>query len=119
MTAATYERTWTETGREAYDATLENGDDLSPAHVAAAVAALNWKPVTVETYVPAMPGLAIKNAIAELRIPKVTAYAISNELAPYGLYGIEGNYRNGRARVYLLDRGADALVIASDFWPAS
>jgi len=31
--------------------------------------------------------------------------------------GIEGNYKNGRARAYLLDIGTEVVVLASDFWP--
>jgi hypothetical protein len=71
--------------------------------------------------------LAINAAIRELRIPRVTRIAVGlldcwsvDELGPlcYGLLGIEGNYTNGTARVYIVDRGSDLLPIASDFTPA-
>jgi hypothetical protein len=99
-------RTWTTTGADYV------GDRETFARL---FAGLEWEPV--EGAKPAMPGLSIKEAIRELRIPKVTRIAISNELAPYGLYGIEGNYKNGRALVYLVDRGTEIIPVASDFFP--
>ena len=35
----------------------------------------------------------------------------------YALYGIEAHYDDGRARVYLVDRGTDLLVMGSEFTP--
>lgn len=65
---------------------------------------------------PMVPGLGIQHAIAELRIPKVSQIAVSSELAPHGFYGIEGNYKNGRARVYIIDMGTHLIPLASDFF---
>jgi len=105
-------RAWTTVGVEEVD-----GDETREAF-SRAVVALVWMDVSQgqELTVGAIPGLNITEIIRELRIPKVSAVAISNQLAPYGLYGIEGNYKNGRARVYVIDRGSDCLPIASDFW---
>lgn len=64
-----------------------------------------------------MPALGIKTAVRELRIPQVTHYAISNELAPYGLYAVEGHYINGTARAYICDEGSHLVPLCSDFWP--
>lgn len=85
---------------------------------------------------PFCPGEAIKKAIRELRIPKVTAIAwtagtgkrtrpaclnfpgrTGDEDGEYpGLYGIEGNYKNGRVRLYVADNGTEILPVAVDFW---
>lgn len=62
-----------------------------------------------------MPGEGIKEAIKQLRIPKVSHVASSHELAPYGLLGITGHYKNGCAKVYLIDTGTEVIPIASDF----
>jgi hypothetical protein len=64
-----------------------------------------------------MPGEAIKAAIAELRLPKVSHVATSNEMAPYGLIGIRAHYKNGTANVYLVDEGCQIVVLCSDFYP--
>ena len=61
------------------------------------------------------PGLGIKEAIKQLRIPKVSHVADSHELAPYGLMGVIGHYKNGEARIYLIDIGTEVIVLASDF----
>ncbi len=37
----------------------------------------------------------------------------------YSLYGIEANYRNGRARLFAVDRGSDSLVMATQFFESS
>jgi len=34
------------------------------------------------------------------------------------LHGIQANYSDGRVRLYILDRGHDLVVLASDLWPA-
>lgn len=80
-----------------------------------AIAALEWE--TVEGDKPMMPALSISECIKQLRLPRVSQVAISSDLAPYGFYGIESRYSNGRARVYVLDQGGILLPLASDFWP--
>lgn len=108
------ERSWTTVG-----AALELEGRATPDRdeYARLFDGLEWEPVAGAK--PMMPGLAIKHAIAELGIPRVSRVAISHELAPYGLYGIEGNYKNGRALVFIVDRGAELVPIASDFYPTT
>ena len=52
-----------------------------------------------------MPGEAIKAAIKELKIPKVSQVAVLNNLAPYGLCGIRSKYKNARVDVFIIDEG--------------
>jgi hypothetical protein len=40
-------------------------------------------------------------------------------MAPLGLLAIEGNYKNGRARIYLVDDGVSVTPVATDFDSAS
>lgn len=84
--------------------------------LAAAIDALEWR--EAKGPIPMMQGLAIKAAVEEFKIPKVTQAAVHGSFRGLGLLGIEAHYSNGRARIYLLDRGSDALVLASDFFPA-
>lgn len=101
------QRTWTKIGKEY---TEGKHDELGGMFER-----LEWQklPCTMAM----MPGDAIKAAIKQLSIPKVTHVACSNELAPYGLEGIIGHYRDGEARVYLIDIGTEVIALASDFEP--
>jgi hypothetical protein len=103
--------TWTKTGEPIVPL------DARPRAVLA-FDALEWQPVTDDLTLPACPGLAIKACIQELRLPRVSHVAHSPAFEPYGLLGIRAHYRNGVADVYVVDRGSDSVVVASDFTPA-
>ena len=92
-----------------------------------AIAELDWIEVTGRTVsLPLMPGEAIKRAIHELRLPNVSrvAYGVvtlrpgsqEDGFGDVSLLGIEANYSNGRARVYLLDHGSDLTPIMSELF---
>jgi hypothetical protein len=93
--------------------------------VSEVIAGLDWKEVEVMS-LPAMPAMGIQEAIKELRLPKVSAIAFNGALEFPGrpgedgeypsLYGIEANYTNGRARVYLVDNGCEIVTVCADFW---
>ena len=74
---------------------------------------MEWREIPCEMGM--MPGMAIKEAIKQLHIPKVSHVAHSHELAPYGLLGIKARYRNGNAVIYLVDDGLGVTPIVSDF----
>lgn len=87
------------------------------------IAGLTWQ---TDGDAPACPALAINEVIRELRIPKVSAVATDGCLsllepdgvgiAHYAVYGIEGNYTNGRVRIYVLDAGSLLKPLAADLW---
>jgi len=104
-------RTWTKAAKE------YNDTEKQRCHLAKAFNSLTWQSIKGGLDMPALPGLGIKAAIKELRLPKVSHVADSAALAPYGLYGIRANYKDGRADVYLMDLGTRMVVLASDFWP--
>jgi len=69
-----------------------------------------------------VPGLAIKTCIRQLSLPRVSQVAWNGAAASvdwydpkrregehYSIYGIEMNYDNGRARVYVIDTGTGAV----------
>ncbi len=104
------QRNWTEVGREHTDGNREFIGEFFDR--------MQWQELgTGGIEAPMMPGEGIKSMIRELRIPKVSRVAWSNDMAPYGLYGVEGNYTNGQARVYAVDEGSRLVVLCSDFWP--
>ena len=105
------ERTWTNVGID-YNSTPE-----LKVKLAGMFDRLEWLDVSEGITMGMMPGEGIKAAIEELKIPKVSHVATSNEMAPYGLYGIRGHFSNGRADVYLCDEGSSLVVLASDFYP--
>lgn len=39
----------------------------------------------------------------------------STGLAPFGLVAVEADFSNGRARIYAVDDGTEAVIMASDF----
>ena len=80
-----------------------------------AIARLPWQSLPCELGM--MPGENIKAVVKALRIPKVSHVAVSNELAPFGLYGIRGHYANGTAQVYVLDIGTECVPVASELLP--
>jgi hypothetical protein len=89
--------------------------------VNAAIAKLEWQAVEVAGKLPFSQGFAIQAAIKQFRIPKVSHVAYNGvmnlgEDAVYGVYGVEGHYSNARVRAYILDRGTDVLVVATDVW---
>src|SRR3982750_4193784 len=119
------ERTWTEVGEKALSADAlearmdgERWKPITRERIEKAIEKMRWE--STEGDKPMMPALGIKECIKQLGIPKVSQIAISNDLAndvgnSYGLYGIEGHYKNGRVRVYVVDRGSDLIPVATDF----
>lgn len=100
-------RTWTEIGKEE----TEGHQD----RIGKILDSLDWEPLITGKQYPMMPAHGVMESIKQLRIPKVSHIAIGcHEMAPFGLYGIRGHYKNGMAEIFLLDRGHDILVIASD-----
>ena len=101
-------RTWTETGAKCVP---ENKRE----RVSDIINSFEWESIPCELAM--MPGLAIKETIKEFKMPKVSHVAVTHDMAPYGFYGIRAHYKNGKAQLYVLDRGSDCVPIASDFWP--
>ena len=120
MTTATKVRTWTTVGEVVMDKTLEDGAKLSRKRVEAAIEAMDWQAPKRDGgngawTLAMMPGEGIKTVIKEFRIPRVYELAVSNELAPYGFYGIKGRYKNGAAEIYVVDLGTELTPVCSDF----
>lgn len=105
-----HQENWTNIGRADWEGQQDS--------IRAAAAALDWRALPLDN-VPAMPGYGIQQVIRELRLPKVSRVAWSSDLAPCGFYGIEANYRNGRAQVFILDKGSELTPLVSYFWPAA
>jgi len=95
--------------------------------VAAAIDALEWHPPTGEG--PLSPILTLQSVVTKLGLPNVSAIAWGGgeanvltypdspepETATYTVLGVEANYADGRARLYVLDTGVAAVPLASDF----
>lgn len=117
------QRTWTEVGAEMVER-LGGREEVD-----AEAERMEWQELLEEggLTVAFMPGHAIKAVIGELEIPKVSAVAISSFDRPAsrpeeedgfypGFYGIEGNYTNGRARIFVLDLGTCIQPLFSDLY---
>lgn len=82
--------------------------------VDSAIDSIAWRDVGGDW--PAMAGLAIELAITEFGIPKVDRAGISTKLVQgrFEVYGIQGTYANGTARIYVLDEGNALTPVASE-----
>ena len=115
------QRTWTELGlavmAEIDSDPSEDGRPMTVKLVEQAIERMSWEEPPER--LPMSPGLAIQHLIRSMDLPGVDRISYRNwDLAPYGLYGIQANYTDGRVRLYVLDRGHDLVVLASDLWPA-
>ena len=107
-TAKNYKVDWTEIGKEYTE---------DKTRVNEMIDRMEWEYDFVGKDVPAMPGLAINMLIKEMRLPKVTSVSYkSHELAPYGLYGIEANYKDARVRLIVVDEGSACVPICARVW---
>ena len=100
-------RTWTTHDR--YNKTKSQRSAISRA-----ISRMEWVGRTAQLSMSS--GLAIRSLIREFDIPKVSAVSDNTIYGGYSLLGVEGNYSNGRARVYALDTGTQLIPLASDFW---
>jgi hypothetical protein len=116
------QRTWTRVGAELAGKRLEDSArSIDKPAVLRAIQSIEWREIPKEGRMeaPMMQGEGIKSAIQSLRIPKVSHVAWSNELAPYGFYGIRGHYKDGQAEVYIVHTGCELVPMCSDFEPSS
>ena len=123
--------TWTSVGAELFDrhqaAAAGKHYARSRQDVTAAISRLSWQQRRNARDMPAMAGQAFAYAINYLGLPSVELLAWNGSIevedprdhtaGAYALYGIEAHYDDGRARVYLVDRGTDLLVLGSEFTP--
>ncbi len=59
------------------------------------ISRMEWDFDYIGKDLPMGPALCSQETIKQLKLPKVSAISYScHELAPYGLYGIEANYKN-------------------------
>jgi hypothetical protein len=108
---------------------LNIGEEFAPyrEQIEQQIAELTWQSPPPEQ-LAMMPALGIKACIEQLKIPKVSGVAIDGlvdvpdppeGMAHYSLYGIQGSYAQGLARVYVLDSGIDITPLCVDrFWSA-
>jgi len=82
--------------------------------ISEAIDHMKWQ--TIPCDMAFSPGEGIKAAIQHFHIPKVSQVACSHDLAPYGLLGIQGHYKNGVSRIYILDIGTQLVPICSDIY---
>ncbi len=103
----TFTRTWTQRG-SSFTADKQ-------AQLASVFATLAWQPFPCT--LSFSEGYVVKAFLEQMTVQQILEVAVSSRLAPYGLLGLHCQYANGRAKVYILDRGDDAIFLATDFWP--
>lgn len=102
---------WLENGKSRGETDTPQGQ----ARIIQAMAEIEWQELPLQA--PMMAGIAINEAIKQLKLPRVTHIAISHELAPYGFYGIRTHYSDADVDVFLLDRGSDCFPVCTEVTP--
>ncbi len=74
---------------------------------------VEWHSVDVKRTVGLMPAMAIQEIIRQMN-RKPTRYAISREVAPYGLLGVEFEYKDAIVKSFWIDDGVNAVCLASE-----
>jgi hypothetical protein len=112
------QRTWTRVGSDF--TTPERRPD-----VLRAIGTLRWRTLAGCRALPAFQASGIAAGVRELGLPNVSALAPSGlhstlhwQGDSYAIYGIEAQYANGHARLYVLDRGTVLVPLVSDLWPS-
>lgn len=105
-------RDWFNVGREAGF----SGTPTTDGRINSAILAVKWETLEPGKQFAMMPAMGISEVIKQCRVPKVSHVAISNELAPYGFYGIRGHYKNGDVEVYVVDSGDCITPVCADFY---
>lgn len=113
------QRTWTRIGA---DFTTPS----RPSDVLRAIGTLRRRIVAGCRPLPVFQASAIVGAARGYGLPALSALALSGLHSSliwqgdnYAVYGIEAEYPNGRARLYLLDRGTMLVPLASECWARS
>ena len=74
-----------------------------------------WQDVADNKSLPMSQGMAINKAIEVCLIPEVSAVAVYGHIDDDSFYGIKAVYSNGKATIYIADRGTDCTIVATDF----
>lgn len=74
---------------------------------------LDWKEIKAGKMEAMMPALGIKGIIQQVH-RKPLRYAISNDLAPFGLYGIEFKCSDSTVKSYWVDDGCGCSCLAAE-----
>ncbi len=97
---------WTKTGKEFYEDKQEQ--------ILSAMDSMDWKEFKEGLSVAMSPGMAIKEIIKQMRFRKVSHFAISHHLAPYGFYGLSIHYKNADVKAYFADTGTEIISICQE-----
>lgn len=84
---------------------------------------LEWEKFRTDN-LPFMQGEAIKQVIKQCNVPlsKIKKMALHggldrNSHEAIGFYGLDVDYKNGNAKLYIADDGCEICIVASDFMP--
>lgn len=74
---------------------------------------IEWRDLEAGRKEGMMPALAIQEIIRQMN-RKPTRYAISREVAPYGLLGVEFEYKDAIVKSFWIDDGVLAVCLANE-----
>lgn len=104
-------RTWTQHSKI-------NSTKAQKTALANAIDRMEW--VSPKSQLSMSSAYVVAAMISEFDIPNVSAVSGDGRYSvlgrAYNLIGVEGNYSDGRVRVYAIDDGSKLIPIATDFW---
>ena len=81
----------------------------------AVLALKQWQDIADNKSLLMSQGMAINKAIEMCLIPEVSAVAVDGHIDDDSFCGIKAVYSNGKATIYIADRGTDCTIVATDF----
>lgn len=105
---------WTKKGEKHIGKRLEDGI-LDRDTIIRAIKRFDMKPFVNGMQLPAMPGMGIKKIVEDMMwgSDNMLLYGISNELAPYGFYGLTYRYKDVDATSFWIDCGLAVTCVMS------
>ena len=94
---------WMNTGKEYWDG---NQDKIKKF-----ISEVSWKEIPCT--MAFCQGEAIKETIKQLKIPKVSHVCDSHEMAPFGLIGIRGHFKNADVDFFAVDDGVSVTSLCA------
>jgi hypothetical protein len=103
---------WFKIGREFYD-----GKPMEKARIKTTAKEIDWLQVPPRNApplnLPMMAGMGINEVIKNFKIPKVSAVAVTNELAPFVFYGVRGCYQGEVVELFFIDSGTHLTPVCA------
>jgi hypothetical protein len=77
--------------------------------------AIEWIPTTQKVRLPMSQGLGLQGIISAFQL-NASAIGYNDQLAPFTLLAVQAEFKEGRQRLYCIDKGSEVTPVRSDFY---